>query len=353
MAGLVDPAFWRGKRVLLTGHTGFKGGWCALWLQHMGAKVFGYALTPDSDPSLFELARVGEGIDSTIGDIRDPSVLRACVAKVRPQIVLHMAAQPLVRRSVREPLMTFDTNVMGTAHVLEALRDQTGLEAVLVITTDKIYENPETGRAFRETDPLGGHDPYSASKAAAEIVTTSYRRTYFEPTGIPLATARGGNVIGGGDFSEDRIVPDIWRAMRRNEALMLRNPAATRPWQHVLDCLSGYLAYAQALAERKQVPHALNFGPLADEQVPVSRLAEAMQQALGATQGWQRAEGPQAREMQALALDCTAARDALGFRDRLVGMDAIQATAEWYLAFNRGDDMRKETLRAIEDYARS
>ena len=348
-----DPAFWRNKRVLLTGHTGFKGGWVALWLHEMGAEVHGLALAPDTDPSLHALANVDTAVAGAIGDIRDRATLEATIARARPQIVLHLAAQPLVRRSVREPLMTFDTNVMGTAHVLEALRDQTGLEAVLVITTDKIYENPETGRAFRETDPLGGHDPYSASKAAAEIVTTSYRRTYFEPTGIPLATARGGNVIGGGDFSEDRIVPDIWRAMRRNEALMLRNPAATRPWQHVLDCLSGYLAYAQALAERKQVPYALNFGPLADEQVPVSKLAEAMQQALGAAQGWQRAEGPQPREMHALALDCTAARDALGFRDRLVGMDAIQATAEWYLAFNRGDDMRKETLRAIEDYARS
>ena len=352
MAMPVDPAFWRGRRVLLTGHTGFKGSWCALWLRHLGAEVFGLALAPETDPNLFDLARVGEDSTSRIGDIRDADFVRRAVVESRPSIVLHMAAQALVRRSVSAPLETFAANVMGTAHLLDALRALPGLDAVLVVTTDKVYENAESGRAFTESDPLGGHDPYSASKAAAEIVTACYARTWFDAAGTPLATARGGNVIGGGDFSQDRIVPDIWRAMRRNEPVVLRNPAATRPWQHVLDCLCGYLSYAQALANGDAVPRALNFGPR-DGAVPVATLAQAMQEALGAPRGWVLAEGPQPREMQALALDCTQARDILGFRDRLVGAAAIEATAAWYLAHARGEDMRAVTLRAIVDYMRS
>ncbi len=350
MAALPNPAFWNGRRVLLTGHSGFKGSWCALWLQAMGAKVHGLSLAPETDPNLFGILGLGKDIPDPFGDIRDIETIRTAVAKASPQIVLHMAAQPLVRRSVRAPVPTFDTNVMGTVNLLEALRDAEGLEAVLIITTDKVYENPETGRAFRETDPLGGHDPYSASKAAAEIVTASYRRTYFEPTSVPLATARGGNVIGGGDFSEDRIVPDIWRAQRAGMPLELRNPNATRPWQHVLDCLAGYLAYAEALALKQPVPTSLNFGPLLNHPVPVSALAQAMQQALGGSGEWSQLNGPKMHEMQALALDVTVASEVLGFEDRLVGHAAIAATADWYLAFDRGEDMRALTLRAIEDY---
>jgi CDP-glucose 4,6-dehydratase len=346
----VDPAFWRGKRVLLTGHTGFKGAWCALWLHNMGAEVFGLALAPETDPNLFDLARVGEFVSSRIGDVRDAAFVARTVTDARPEIILHMAAQALVRRSVRTPVATFEANVMGTAHVLEAARSLTTLKAILVVTTDKVYENAENGMAFRETDPLGGHDPYSASKAAAEIVTAAYARTYFNPRNIPVAAARGGNVIGGGDFSEDRIVPDIWRAMRKGEQLTLRNPAATRPWQHVLDCLSGYLSYAQALATRPDVPRALNFGPLASPEAPVSTLAEAMQSALGVKGGWRQAEGPQIREMQALALDCSLAQASLGFRDKLVGEAAIKATSDWYLAQARGQDMGAFTLQAIVDY---
>jgi CDP-glucose 4,6-dehydratase len=351
--GMVDPAFWRGRRVLLTGHTGFKGGWCALWLSAMGAKVHGLALAPDTDPNLHQLTRVDEAVPGTLADIRDRAAVAAVVREARPQIVLHMAAQPLVRRSLREPLPTFDTNVMGTANLLEALRDSADLQAVLVVTTDKVYENPEGGTPFREHDPLGGHDPYSASKAAAEIVVSSYRRTFFEPSGIPLATARGGNVIGGGDFSEDRIVPDIWRSLRRGDPIVLRNPAATRPWQHVLDCLNGYLLYAQALATGGHVPPSLNFGPLSDAQVPVSRLAEAMLEAMGERPDWEAASGPQPREMQSLALDCRAAAATLGFSDRLIGRSAIEATAAWYLAYERGEDMRRHTLREIEDFQRT
>jgi CDP-glucose 4,6-dehydratase len=345
-----DPSFWRGRSVLLTGHTGFKGSWLSLWLRMMGAKVTGFSLAPDTDPSLYVLAGLDRDFPSSFGDVRDGAALRAVVQKARPQIVLHMAAQPLVRRSVREPVVTFDVNVMGTAHLLEALRDAPGLEAVLIITTDKIYENAEAGLPFKESDPLGGHDPYSASKAAAELVTASFARTYFNASGVPVASARGGNVIGGGDFSEDRIVPDVFRAMRANQPLVLRNPDATRPWQHVLDCLEGYVTYAQELARGRDLPRAMNFGPVGAADVPVRVLAEAMQKALGAASGWVLAEGPQPREMQALALDCAAAQQHLGFRDRLVGLSAITATADWYLAFARGDDMRAYTMKAIEEH---
>lgn len=351
--GIVDPAFWRGKRVLLTGHTGFKGGWMSLWLASMGASVHGFALAPETNPSLHALAGVAGDVRETIADLRDAAALARCVEAARPQLVIHMAAQPLVRRSVREPVDTFAINVMGTVNLLDILRNTQGLEAILVVTTDKVYENPEHHRPFREHDPLGGHDPYSASKAACEIVVASYARTWFDARNVPVATARGGNVIGGGDFSEDRIIPDIFRAMRANEPLVLRNPEATRPWQHVLDCTAGYLLYTQALATRQDVPRALNFGPMGEAERPVRAVAEAMQAALGMAQGYVMAQGPQPREMRSLALDSTAARASLGFRDRLVGEAAIRAAADWYLAFTRGADMRAFTLAAIKDYQRS
>lgn len=351
--GIVDPGFWRGKRVLLTGHTGFKGGWMSLWLASMGASVHGFALAPETNPNLHALAGVAGDVTETIADLRDSAALASCVEAARPQIVIHMAAQPLVRRSVREPVDTFAINVMGTVNLLDILRNTKGLEAILVVTTDKVYENPEHQRPFREHDPLGGHDPYSASKAACEIVVASYARTWFDALNVPVATARGGNVIGGGDFSEDRIIPDIFRAMRANEPLVLRNPEATRPWQHVLDCTAGYLLYTQALATRQNVPRALNFGPMGEAERPVRAVAEAMQAALGMAQGYVMAQGPQPREMRSLALDSTAARASLGFRDRLVGEAAIRAAADWYLAFTRGADMRAFTLAAIRDYQRS
>ncbi|MFN8707384.1 MAG: CDP-glucose 4,6-dehydratase [Alphaproteobacteria bacterium] len=347
MASLVDNTFWRGRRVLLTGHTGFKGSWAALWLCSMGADVRGLSLAPDTTPSLFELARVDRDVEGGLCDLRDSEAVVAAVRQAKPQIVLHMAAQPLVRRSMKFPVDTFSVNVMGTAYLLEALRDEPDLQAVVVVTTDKVYENPETGIRFAEGAPLGGHDPYSASKAAAEILVASYERTYFRERGIPVATARGGNVIGGGDFSEDRIVPDVFRAMQVGQPIMLRNPGATRPWQHVLDCLTGYLAFTQALVTVPNTPRAMNFGPLLSDDVPVKDLAEAMQRALGARHGWIAAEGPQPREMKALSLDCSLASEWLGFRDRLSGLEAIRATAEWYLSFARGEDMRARTLNEI------
>lgn len=349
MASLVDQNFWKGRRVLLTGHTGFKGSWATLWLQIMGANVSGLALAPETNPNLFDIVELDRHYAEGFGDIREKAFVSKAVSLARPQIVIHMAAQPLVRRSVRMPVETFDTNVMGTVNVLEALRNIEGLEAILVVTSDKVYNNLENGRSFSEDDPLGGHDPYSASKAATEMVVSSYRSTYFNAIGVPLATARGGNVIGGGDFAEDRIVPDIFRSLRAGVPLELRNPEATRPWQHVLDCLEGYLGYAQALAKGQKLPHALNFGPLEVCPTPVRILVEEMQKAFLSPSSWVQSKGQNPREMQALSLDCSAAREFLGFTDRLVGLEAIKSTADWYMAYMRGEDMRAHMIKVIEE----
>ncbi len=348
MACLVDQAFWEGRRVLVTGHTGFKGAWASMWLHAMGAKVSGIALEPETNPNLYEIAKLSGDVDSRIGDIRDPEFLSRNVAEINPQIVIHMAAQPLVCRSVRRPVETFETNVMGTVHLLEALRTSNALEAILVITTDKVYENPETGAAFHETDPLGGHDPYSASKAATELVVAAYRQTYFNLQNVPLATARGGNVIGGGDFSEDRIVPDVLRALQENKFIELRNPESSRPWQHILDCLEGYFAFAQSLAQRKKLPESINFGPINSPEITVRSLVESLQKALKTKGGWIQSTERHPKEMKLLSLDCSLAREHLGFTDRLVGEDAVKATADWYIAYFRGDDMRASMLESIK-----
>lgn len=343
----LDVAFWTGRRVFLTGHTGFKGSWASLWLARMGAEVTGYALAPETEPNLFALASVGKTVRSHIGDLRDADALRAAVDAADPEIVIHMAAQPLVRRSYAAPVDTFSVNVMGTVNLLEALRGRDALRTVLVVTTDKVYENAEQGVSFREEDPLGGHDPYSASKAAAEIVTSSYARSFFAGAGVRVAAARGGNVIGGGDFSEDRLVPDIWRALRSGEPLVLRNPSAARPWQHVLDCLSGYFAYARGLTDNRDLPAALNFGPPPDAApVTVAALAEAVQAALGGS-GWKPANDTGPHEMMALEIDSRKARACLGWRDRLAGQSCVAWLADWYRALNDGADMREATCRQI------
>ena len=337
MAAL-DPAFWQGKRVLLTGHTGFKGSWAAIWLARLGADVTGLALAPDQAPSLFDLAGVAALTTSLIVDLRDAAAVEAALADRSFDLVLHMAAQPIVRTAIADPVATFASNVMGTVHLLQALRGQTGLRAVLAVTSDKVYANAEQGHAFAEGDRLGGKDPYSASKAATEIVVASFAQSYFAPAGVPLATARGGNVIGGGDFSRDRIVADIVRAAGVGEPVVLRHPEATRPWQHVLDCVAGYLVYLQALASDPATPLAMNFGPRpGGEAVTVGALATLGVEALGA-RPWRHEPDPGSLEAGALAIDAGLAQRVLAFESRLDASAAVALTMDWYRRRASGED---------------
>jgi CDP-glucose 4,6-dehydratase len=344
----VNPGFWAGKRVLLTGHTGFKGSWAAIWLSRLGAEVTGLALPPDQAPSLFELAEVDRLVESRFADLRDPATIEAVLEGRAFDLVLHMAAQPIVRTSVADPIGTFATNVMGTAHLLQALRTQPALRAGLVITSDKVYANNDAGRAFVESDNLGGKDPYSASKAATEIVVQSFARSYF-PT-VAVGTARGGNVIGGGDFSRDRLVADIVRAVRAGEAVTLRHPEATRPWQHVLDCLAGYFAHLEALATRPDTPRALNFGPRpGGAEVSVGELASLGVEALGG-QPWRHEPDPTSLEAKTLAIDATLARTALGFESRLDAPEAVRLTMDWYARQAAGEEALALCAEQIEAY---
>lgn len=347
----MDPGFWRGRRVLLTGHTGFKGAWCALWLWRMGAVVTGYALEPDTVPSLFEGARVGDAVRSHVGDLCDGPALARCIEGADPEIVLHLAARSLVRQAYAEPLEVVRTNVLGTAQLLDALRHAPSLRAVLVVTTDKVYRNEGSGAPFLEDDTLGGSEPYGASKAAAEIVVGAMAASYFAPRGIPVATARGGNVIGGGDYAPDRVVPDVIRSVRCGEPVRLRHPSATRPWQHVLDCLAGYLAYLQALAAGERLPMALNFGPDLGSGVPVRQLVEALLDALGAGSGWVSDGESHPPEAPALALNSSLAREVLGWTDRLPGAASVATTARWYQEVGAGTSMRAATEAQIAGYA--
>jgi len=341
--------FWAGRRVLLTGHTGFKGGWLALWLRELGAEVTGFGAPPPTEPALFELARIGELVGDVRGDVRDATAVAGAVAEARPEVVLHLAAQPLVRRAWREPVDTFAVNAMGTAHVLEAVRTGAAGAAVVVVTTDKCYADPDSGRRFREDDALGGKDPYSASKAAAELVAAAYRDSY----GLRVATARAGNVIGGGDWAEDRILPDAVRAASAGRQLVVRDPEALRPWQHVLNPLSGYLRLAERLAGSDAFAAAWNFAPPLDApQRPVGWLVERFAQALGG--GLELAapagrDGP--REAARLALDPTLAAERLGWEERWPLERGVAATAEWYRrVLFEGADARAVTLDQIEGY---
>ncbi len=350
---LPSAHFWRGRRVLLTGHTGFKGGWMALWLTQLGAHVTGFARAPEREPSLYHLAEIEQKIAlSLMGDLRDETSVADAVRRARPHIIMHLAAQPIVRRAIAEPVDTIATNVLGTAHLLDAARALEGLECILIVTSDKVYANDEHGRAFTEHDALGGKDAYSASKAATELITHAFAKSYYEPRGIPVATARGGNVIGGGDFAEDRIIPDIMRAINRRERIDLRMPQATRPWQHVLDCISGYLLFAQALVQDPETPRALNFGPAPGKGITVAALTDAMLDALGAKIERGRASPSESVEMQALAIDSSLARQALSWRDRLAGQDLVQWTADWYRAIANGASPCETTLAQISAYER-
>ena len=348
---MIGPAFWAGRRVLLTGHTGFKGAWLAAWLERLGAETTGFALAPETEPSLFALLEPWPHLASRIGDVRDPGTLGEAIAAAAPEVVIHMAAQALVRRSYREPAETIATNVMGTANLLQGLRGRAGLKAVLVVTSDKTYANREDGAPFKEGDPLGGDDPYSASKAAAESVTTAFARSFLEGEGVAVATARGGNALGGGEWAEDRLVTDYWSAVMRREPLFLRYPAAKRPWQHVLDLLAGYLLYAERLAtDPADVPRALNFGPEASAQLSTAELADRLLRAVPHAEGWRTAEGEAPPEKIALTLDSSLARETLGWRPLLSINDTIAWTAGWFVSLEAGAVMRVVTSDQIADY---
>lgn len=337
---------YRGRRVLLTGHTGFKGSWLAMWLSELGAEVTGVALAPETSPSHWDL--LGLDIASHTLDIRDASALRRVVADARPEIVFHLAAQALVRRSYRDPLESWSTNVVGTASVLEACRTTEGVRAVVVVTSDKCYENREWEWGYRETDTLGGHDPYSASKAATELVVASYRNAYFHDAGaLQLASARAGNVIGGGDWSEDRLIPDLIRAVAAGQPLQIRSPGATRPWQHVLESLSGYLLLGQGLLQRPGLAEGWNFGPEVEGNRSVAEVLEAMANHWPQL-AWSVAGSPQPHEANLLYLDSAKARARLGWRPVWGVAEALAATADWYRAYL--EDGRVESRAQLREF---
>jgi CDP-glucose 4,6-dehydratase len=347
---LPDPHFWRGKRVLLTGHTGFKGSWLALWLQRLGAQVTGIALPPATVPSLFALARVADGMDSHACDVRDAGATAALVQAARPDIVLHLAAQALVRASYTAPLDTYATNVMGTAHVLDALRGLPGVRVALVVTTDKVYRNREWIYPYREDDALGGHDPYSASKAAAEIVAASYRDAFLSAQGVALATARAGNVIGGGDWAPERLLPDAAAAWSAGQTLVLRNPHATRPWQHVLEPLAAYLRLAELLWEDASKAGAYNFGPAPHEAATVGRVIEIAQGAYPEAAVHYQSDVKHPHEAGLLALDTALARSRLGVVPCWALPEAVGRTMAWYREFHAGASARTLCLSDLGAY---
>ena len=352
----MNPAFWSGKRVLLTGHTGFKGSWLSLWLQTLGAQVTGYALAPSTQPSLFEIAGVAQGMDSVMGDIRDLARLQAVMNAARPEIVFHLAAQPLVRRSYQDPVETYSTNVMGTVHLLEAVRNCADVGAVVNITTDKVYENREWLWGYRESEPLGGHDPYSNSKGCAELVTAAYRSSFFEAPAqagkpVAVATARAGNVIGGGDWAQDRLVPDLLNAFHQNRRVDIRSPHAVRPWQHVLEPLRGYLMLAERLAEQGNAfAEAWNFGPHDEDARPVRWIVERMAALWGEGADWHGDTGVHPHEASNLKLDISKVRNRLGWHPALRLEEALALIVEWYKQYQLGADLRALTLQQIADY---
>ncbi len=353
----VSPSFWFGKHVFLTGHTGFKGGWLSLWLSSMGAKVTGYALAPKTKPSFCDATRIYSVLEkSLIEDIRDLDKLRAAMTKAQPDVVIHMAAQPLVRYSYANPVETYATNVMGTVHVLDCIRTLPSVRATVIVTTDKCYENKEWVWGYRENEPMGGYDPYSNSKGCAELVTSAYRRSYFSDEAYPkhlhaLASARAGNVIGGGDWSEDRLIPDALRAIEAGKPLIIRNPLATRPWQHVLEPLSGYLVLAQALyQEGIKFASAWNFGPRDEDARPVQEVINLLMEKSPGGAKWEQDKSEQPHEAYSLKLDCSKADQLLGWRPKWSLETAVQHITDWQKAFIAKEDMQKTSLKQIEIY---
>ncbi len=350
---MVNNDFWHGKRVFLTGHTGFKGSWLSLWLQSLGAQVHGFALEPSTEPNLFTVAQVVAGVAShTIGDIRDLSTVQKAMQAAQPNIVIHMAAQPLVRLSYAEPVETYATNVMGTVHVLESARRTPSVKAILVVTTDKCYENKEWAWGYRENEPMGGHDPYSNSKGCAELVTNAYRTSFFQSGGIAVASARAGNVIGGGDWAADRLVPDILRAFEQNQPVTIRNPHATRPWQHVLEPLSGYLILAEHLyTHGKAYAEGWNFGPKDDDARPVEWIVEHMVKSWGKGACWQQDGGVHPHEANYLKLDISKAKVRLGWQPHWPLATALELITSWHQAYLADADMKKLCVTHIQQYS--
>ena len=347
----MNPSFWIGRSVFVTGHTGFKGGWISLWLSNLGAKVHGFSLIPPTTPNFFSETQLESRMQSsTIADIRDLTTLMSALQTAKPSIVIHMAAQPLVRESYVRPVETFSTNVIGTVNLLEAMRSVDSVEAVVNITTDKCYENREWVWLYRENDRLGGHDPYSASKACAELVATSYRNSFFSKTGIQLASVRAGNVIGGGDWAADRLIPDFLRAVDAGKTLRVRSPNAVRPWQHILEPLSGYLTLAERLVSGgSEYAEAWNFGPTELDAKPVSWILDHLCQKVPDAR-WEREESSQPHEACLLKLDITKARTKLGWSPRWSLATGLDKTLEWHQAWRDGRSMTDVSTKQIEEY---
>jgi CDP-glucose 4,6-dehydratase len=352
---MLNPEFWKGRRVFVTGHTGFKGSWLCLWLNHLGAQVTGYALPPPSDPSLFEMARIADSVDSHTGDVRDLAALEAALTAAQPEVVIHMAAQSLVRYSYDHPVETFATNVLGTVHLLDAVRRTPSVRAVVVVTSDKCYYNEEWVWGYREDSRLGGHDPYSGSKGCAELVVTAYQNSFFSadrhPGAAVVGSARAGNVIGGGDWALDRLVPDILRSLLKGEPTLIRNPQATRPWQHVLEPLHGYLMLAERLhADGHQFSSGWNFGPPEESERTVGWIIERLYDLWRVDFEWQRDRNPGPPESTFLKLDASKARAHLGWRPKLDLDTTLQWIVDWTRRYQAGDDMRKVSLADIERF---
>lgn len=353
---MLDRTFWQGRQVLVTGHTGFKGSWLSLWLEALGAAVTGYALDPPTHPNLYEHASVAKHIHSICADIRDFQRLKSAVAECRPEVVIHLAAQSVVRRGYQDPIETYSSNVMGTVHLLEAVRQQDRPCVLIIVTSDKCYDNREWVWGYREDDPLGGHDPYSSSKACAELVTAAYRASFFpldtfDGHRIVVASARAGNVIGGGDWAHHQLIPDLVRAFLAGQECLIRNPSAVRPWQFVLEPLRGYLMLAERLgAQGSCLAGAWNFGPAAEDAKPVSWIANELTRRLGGTASWRPDAVPQFSEAHILKLDTSKATSQLGWRPILPLNMALEWVVEWYRAFQEGADLAHLTRDQVERY---
>jgi CDP-glucose 4,6-dehydratase len=352
LEGVVTMKFWNGKKVLVTGHTGFKGGWLCLWLQKLGAEVIGFALEPSMESNLFKVAHVEKDIISIIGDIRDRDKIHNTITSYKPEIVFHLAAQPLVRKSYENPIETFETNVMGTVNLLDAIRFSNSVKVVINVTSDKCYDNKEWPWGYRETDPMGGYDPYSCSKGCSELITNSFRNSYFQERNVQVASARAGNVIGGGDWAEDRLVPDIVKSLIKGQQPELRDPFAIRPWQHVLEPLSGYMMLAEAMWKHSgEYSEPWNFGPNDDQIITVGKLTDKLITLWGENLNFDYLKSDKLHESKLLRLDCSKAKHRLGWNQKLNLNETLLWTLNWYKTFfNNSSILRDFTLEQIENY---